>query len=135
MCFRDISAKFCLFMGLVKKISQTSYIMVCIRPWHIAKRERLALFKTCTFSFKWIIIKIYLRIAFEILHSMVNLIYHKNTLYPVLKFMFSKKATKIDEIFTVDLTLCSKCQIYGVDFVNCIGLLRKHTFSNGLSVD
>ena len=26
-----------------------------------------------------------------------------------LKFMFSKKATKIDEIFTVDLTLCSKC--------------------------
>ena len=27
-----------------------------------------------------------------------------------LKFVFSKKATKIDEIFTVDLTLCSKCQ-------------------------
>ena len=27
--------------------------------------------------------------------------------------MFSKKATKIDEIFTVDLTLCSKCQIDG----------------------
>ena len=25
-----------------------------------------------------------------------------------LKFMFSKKATKIAEIFTVDLTLCSK---------------------------
>ena len=25
-----------------------------------------------------------------------------------LQFMFSKKATKIDEIFTVDLTLCSK---------------------------
>ena len=30
-----------------------------------------------------------------------------------LKFMFSKKATKTDEIFTVDLTLCSKCQIDG----------------------
>ena len=28
--------------------------------------------------------------------------------------MFSKKATKIDEIFTVDLTLCSKCQIYKI---------------------
>ena len=28
-----------------------------------------------------------------------------------LKFMFYKKATKIDEILTVDLTLCSKCQI------------------------
>ena len=24
----------------------------------------------------------------------------------ILKFMFSKKATKIDEIFTIDLTLC-----------------------------
>ena len=27
------------------------------------------------------------------------------------KFMFSEKAKKIEEIFTVDLTLCSKCQI------------------------
>ena len=43
-----------------------------------------------------------------------------------LKFMFSKKATKIDEIFTVDLTLCSKCQIDGEDFFNFFGLLRKH---------
>ena len=34
----------------------------------------------------------------------------------VLKFMFSKKATKIDEILTVDSTLCSKCQIDGEDF-------------------
>ena len=40
--------------------------------------------------------------------------------------MFSKKATKIDEIFTVDLTLCSKCQIDGEDFVSLCGLLRKH---------
>ena len=37
--------------------------------------------------------------------------------------MFSKKATKIDEIFTVDLALCS--QIDGEDFVNFRGLLRK----------
>ena len=44
----------------------------------------------------------------------------------ILKFMFSKKATKIDEIFTVDLTLCSKCQINGEDFVNFCGLLKKH---------
>ena len=43
-----------------------------------------------------------------------------------LKFMFSKKAPKIDEIFTVDLTLSSKCQIYGEDFVHFCGLLRKH---------
>ena len=41
-----------------------------------------------------------------------------------LKFMFSKKATKIDEIFTVDLTLCN-CQIGGEDFVNFCGLFRK----------
>ena len=39
--------------------------------------------------------------------------------------MFSKKATKIDEIFTGDLTLCSKRQIDGEDFVNFRGLLRK----------
>ena len=38
--------------------------------------------------------------------------------------MFSKKATKIDEIFTVYLMLCSKRQIDGEDFVNFCGLLR-----------
>ena len=47
------------------------------------------------------------------------------TLDPILKFMFSKKATKNDQIFTVDLTLCSKCQIDGEDFFNFCGLLRK----------
>ena len=40
--------------------------------------------------------------------------------------MFSQKATKIDEIFTVDLTICTMCQIAGEDFVNFCGLLRKH---------
>ena len=40
--------------------------------------------------------------------------------------MFSKKATKIDEIFTVDLILCSKCQIVGEDFAKFCGFLRKH---------
>ena len=44
----------------------------------------------------------------------------------IVKFMFSKKATKIDEIFTVDLTLCKKCQMNCEDFVNFCGLLRKH---------
>ena len=44
----------------------------------------------------------------------------------ILKFIFSKKATKIDEIFTIDLTLSSKCQIDGEDFFNFCGLLRKH---------
>ena len=40
--------------------------------------------------------------------------------------MFSKKATKINEIFPVDLTLCSKCQIDDEDFINFCGLLRKY---------
>ena len=41
----------------------------------------------------------------------------------LLKFMFSKNAKKIDEIFTVNLTLCSKCQIDGEDFVKYCGHL------------
>ena len=44
----------------------------------------------------------------------------------MLKCMFSKKAKKIDEIFIIDLTLCSKCQIDGEDFFNFCDLLRKH---------
>ena len=40
--------------------------------------------------------------------------------------MFSKKATKIDETFTVNLALCSKRQIDSEDFVNFLSLLRKH---------
>ena len=42
----------------------------------------------------------------------------------LLKYMFSKKTTKIDEIFTVDLRLCSKRQIDGEDFVNFRGLRK-----------
>ena len=30
---------------------------------------------------------------------------------------------KLTKIFTVDLTLCSKCQIYGENFVNFSGLI------------
>ena len=47
--------------------------------------------------------------------------WHQNrriVLQSLLKFMFSKKATKID---TDDLTSCCKCQI-----VNFCGLLKKH---------
>ena len=40
--------------------------------------------------------------------------------------MFFKKTTKIDEIFTIDLTLCSKPQSDGKDFVNFHGLLIKY---------
>ena len=56
-----------------------------------------------------------------------NIFYENTLLYQSwVKFTFSKKATKIDRIFTVDLTSCSKCQIDGEDFVNFCGLLRKH---------
>ena len=41
---------------------------------------------------------------------------------------FFEKATKIGKIFTVNLTVCSKCQIDGEDFINFCGLLRKHEF-------
>ena len=42
--------------------------------------------------------------------------------------MFSKKATKIDDIFIVDLTLTihNVKSIKGEDFVNFCSLLRKH---------
>ena len=39
--------------------------------------------------------------------------------------MFSKKATKIDEIFNAGLTVTTYCQIDGEDFVNFCGVLRK----------
>ena len=43
-----------------------------------------------------------------------------------LKFTFSEKATKIDKIFTINLTVCSNRQIDGEDFFIFCGLLRKH---------
>ena len=46
--------------------------------------------------------------------------------YFAVKFVFSKKATKIDEIFTVDLSIHTKCQIDGEDFVNFCGFFRQH---------
>ena len=45
----------------------------------------------------------------------------------LLMFVFSKKATKIDEIFTDNLTLTT-CQIDGEDFFYFCGLLEKHEF-------
>ena len=35
-------------------------------------------------------------------------------------------ATKIDKIFTVNLTFTTQCQIDGEDFINFCGFLRKH---------
>ena len=51
-----------------------------------------------------------------------------------LKFTFSEKATKIDKISTVILTVCSNGQINGEDFVNFCGLLRKHEFYKSRSL-
>ena len=44
--------------------------------------------------------------------------------------MFSKKARKTDEIFTLDLTVTTYCQIDSEDFVNFCGLLRNLELSN-----
>ena len=44
----------------------------------------------------------------------------------MLKFTFSEKATKINKIFTVNLTVSINGQIDGEDFINFCGLLRKH---------
>ena len=52
-----------------------------------------------------------------------------------LKFMFSKKATKSDEIFTVDLTVTTYCQIDGEDFFNFCGLLRKRELYMNVSLN
>ena len=49
-------------------------------------------------------------------------------IYCVLKFIFSKKTTKIDEIFTVDLTLCSKRQSDGEDFSIFVAFLKNINF-------
>ena len=49
----------------------------------------------------------------------------------LLKFILSKKATNIDEIFTDNLTICSKCLIEGENFLSLCGLLRKHKLYDG----
>ena len=45
-----------------------------------------------------------------------------------LKFTFSEKVTKIDKIFTVNLTVCSNCQIDGEDFINFVAFLENMNF-------
>ena len=57
----------------------------------------------------------------------VRILTYLSKLSPLLvKFTFSRKATKIDKIFSVNLTLCSKFQIDDEDSINFCGLLRKH---------
>ena len=45
---------------------------------------------------------------------------------PIIKVCVLLEATKIDEIFTIDLTVCSICQIDSEDFVKFCGLLGNH---------
>ena len=49
-----------------------------------------------------------------------------------VKFTFSEKATKIDKISTVDLTVTSYWQIEGEDCVNFCSLLEKMNFKEEL---
>ena len=43
-----------------------------------------------------------------------------------VKFIFSKKTTKINEIFTINLIICSKREINSEDFIILCGVLRKY---------
>ena len=43
-----------------------------------------------------------------------------------VKVHIFEMATKIDKIFTVNLTFTTQCQIDGEDFINFCGFLRKH---------
>ena len=58
---------------------------------------------------------------------------HTWALSIVIKFMFSKKATKFDKIFTDDLKLCSKCQIDAEDFINFCGMNFNMAFFGNIS--
>ena len=52
----------------------------------------------------------------------------------LLKFVFSKKSTQIDKIFTVYLTITTWCQIICEDFINFCGQLRKNElYSTGFN--
>ena len=48
--------------------------------------------------------------------------------------MFSKKATKIDEIFTVNLTVTTYCQIDGEDFIDFRALLKNYELYLHISI-
>ena len=61
------------------------------------------------------------------LHNNKDELLNQRHLYSIhlqVKFVFSKKATKIEKIFTVDLTVL--CLIDSEDFVKFCGLLRKN---------
>ena len=45
-----------------------------------------------------------------------------------VKFIFSKKATEIDKIFTVDLMFTTLCQIDGEGFMNFVAFLESMKF-------
>ena len=68
-------------------------------------------------------INIFVSVIFKVLS---NLDLSMEALKLPLKFMFSRKATKVDEIFAVDLTLTTQCQIDGENLFKFCGLLRKH---------
>ena len=53
----------------------------------------------------------------------------------LLKFMFSKKATKIDKIFTVNLTVTTYCQTDGEDLVNFFAFSENVNFNDCYKVD
>ena len=125
--------------NVYRKNSRWNIVVVCSRIYAIRTKMnmvvkfRLRIDKIC---FKSQIhmkkIKYYLKNNFFLdLIQLVQLLLLLLERYPnlslsLIKFMFSKKATKIDKIFTINLTVCSNRQIDVEDFVNFCGLLRKH---------
>ena len=51
------------------------------------------------------------------------------------KFMFSKNATKIDKIFTVNLTVTTYCQTDGEDLVNFFAFSENVNFNDCYKID
>ena len=85
-----------------------------------------AISRPCFNFFHCLAAKLIKGIIHKLIHEMSS-----ESIKPV-KFMFSKKAIKIDEIFSVSLTLTKyKCQIDGEDLVNFCGLLRKYELYQG----
>ena len=51
----------------------------------------------------------------------------------MVKFKFSQKATKIDKIFTVDLTVTTYCQIVGEDFFSILVAFSENVNFNSMN--
>ena len=118
----------CLFKSFLKRslkpknwnVMKNTYINLYYITWlhHTISNHRFYTFVHCSYIYS------FLRKTF--IQRVTSIL---DPIFPCcsgVKFVFSKKATKIEEIFTVDLTLTTKCQIHSEDFVNFCCLLKNH---------